>query len=119
MTEKTPPSRPALRKSVDATVHPALAGRAVAGSIGPGAGRSTAATQLAASPSPATEPPLRKSKRSATSDTVRPTKKDPAVKVTVEMPKSLRKRLRKQAEQRGLAPELLAAQFIAEGLQGD
>ena len=108
MTEKTPPSRPALRRSVDATVHPALAGRSA--SIPSGRGGTPAEP-------PAPEPVQRTGKRPTTSDVLRPTKKDPLVKVTVVMPKSMRKRLRKFAEQRGSTAEELAAQFIAEGLE--
>jgi hypothetical protein len=108
MTEKTPPSRPALRRSVDATVHPALAGRSAPI---PGGGAGTSAEP------PAREPASRKGKRPTTSDVLRPTKKDPLVKVTVVMPKSVRKQLRKTAEQRGIEAEQLAAQFIADGLE--
>lgn len=121
MTEKTPPSRPALRKSVDAGVHPALAGRPVTGSIGTDTARGTtaAATPATAPAGPRPGPPLRKTKRAPTSDAVRPSKKDPAVKITLELPKSLRKRLRRQAERQGISPALLAAQLLAEGLQED
>ena len=109
MTEKTPPSRPALRRSVDAAVHPALAGRSAAMPGHGGAGP--------AEPTTSGTPALRKSARPATSDVLRPTKKDPPVKLSVVMPKSMRKRLRKTAAQRGLEAEQLAAQFIADGLE--
>lgn len=108
MTEKTPPSRPALRRSVDATVHPALAGRSSPIAVG---GASTPAEPAAR------EPMSRRSNRPSTSDVLRPTKKDPLVKLNVVVPKSVRKRLRKTAEQRGTEAEQLAAQFIAEGLE--
>jgi ribosome-binding protein aMBF1 (putative translation factor) len=108
MSEKIPPSRPALRRSVDATVHPALAGRSAAM---PAHGGGATAAQP-----PAREPGGRKTSHPATSDVLRPTKKDPPVKLSVVMPKSMRKRLRKAAEQRGLQAEQLAAQFIADGI---
>jgi hypothetical protein len=110
MTEKTPPSRPALRRSVDATVHPALAGRSA-----PVPTRGDTADTAA--PAPRSRPQQSaKNRRPTTSDVLRPTKKDPPVKVTAVMPKSVRKRLRKAAEQRGLSVEDFAAQLIAEGL---
>ena len=110
MTEKTPPPRPALRRSVDATVHPALAGRSAPAPTGGGAAD-------AAAPGPQTrQQQVRKTRRPTTSDVLRPTKKDPPVKVTAVMPKSVRKRLRKAAEERGTTAEDLAAQLIAEGL---
>ncbi len=111
MTEKTPPSRPALRRSVDATVHPALAGRSA-----PVPARSDTTDAAAPAAPSRQQQQLRKNRRPATSDVLRPTKKDPPVKVTAVMPKSVRKRLRKAAEQRGQSAEDLAAQLIAEGL---
>lgn len=133
MTDKTPPSRPALRKSVDAALHPALAGRTIrtesehqAGSPAaspavPGAADKAArdsarerAESAARSPS---GKPLGKARRAPTSDVLRPTKHDPAVHVTVAMPKSMRKRLRTLAKQQGVEPEVLAAQLLAEHLR--
>ncbi len=117
MTEKTPASRPALRRSVDATVHPALAGRAPASLSAPRApSPATASAEPDAKPA-APRKPLGKAKRAATSDVLRPRKKDPAVTVTVTVPKSLRKQLRAVAKARGIDAETLAAAFIAEGLQ--
>lgn len=110
MTGKQPESRPALRKSVDAALHPALAGRvAPIPAAKPSDDTHGARLQKAAAPP-------RKGKRGANSDVLRPTKSDPAVKLTVEIPKSLRKRLRAQAKAEGVEVEQYAARLIAEGL---
>lgn len=107
MSDKNPPSRPALRKSVDAALHPALAGR-------------PAHHPPAIKPGPTTpalgKKPLAKAKRAPTSDVLRPTKHDPAVKLTVSIPKSLRKRLRVLAKEQGLDVEQYAARLIADAL---
>lgn len=109
MSNKSQTRRPALRRSVDADVHPALAGR------------STTMPTSGAAPSKRAAERSGKSgqgkKRATTSDVYRPTKKDPPVKLAVVLPKSVRKRLRKAAEQRGLSAEELAARFIAEGME--
>lgn len=107
MSDKSPPSRPALRKSVDAALHPALAGRPV---------HHPPAITPAPKPAPPGKKPLAKAKRAPTSDVLRPTKQDPAVKLTVTIPKSLRKRLRAMAKQAGVEPEVFAARLIADSL---
>ena len=124
MNEKAPPSRPALRKAVDASVHPALAGRSVVGArsvatVGAAEQKSApskagASTNRSASGKPK---PLGKAKRAPTSDVLRPTKSDPAVKLALTVPKSVRKRLRAMAKQRGVEVEVLTATLIVERLQ--
>ncbi len=115
MSQSDPPSRPALRKAVDATLHPALAGRATgyAGSGLKPTGKPAAGQSRQVRPN---GKPLSKAKRSPTSDVLRPTKRDPAVTLKVTVPKSLRKKLRNRAAGLGVDPERLAAQLIAEGL---
>ena len=123
MTDKPPASRPALRKSVDAAIHPALAGRSSplggspAAAAEAKAGPATAPSARADNSPRAGARPLTRQKRAPTSDVLRARKSDPAVLVKVEMPKSLRKRLRAAAKEQGLSAEELAAQLIAAGLQ--
>jgi hypothetical protein len=128
----TPPSRPALRKSADATLHPALAGRVIhqpppdrhAGQrsvngkpLGKASAASASGKQATRSVTAAADlSATGKRKRGATSDVLRPTKQDPATKLTLVIPKSLRKRLKAQAKMVGLEPEQLAASLITEGL---
>jgi hypothetical protein len=128
----TPPSRPALRKSADATLHPALAGRVIhqpprdrpaeqrtpsGKPLGKAAAQSASGKQSASSGTPTSGlSATGKRKRGATSDVLRPTKQDPATKLTLVIPKSLRKRLKAQAKLQGLEPEQLAARLITEGL---
>jgi len=115
MTDRNPPSRPALRKSVDATVHPALGGRPhAAGHLASGGSKQAAGTAASGS----TGGGKQRSKRSATSDVLRPSKQDPAVTLKVSIPKSLRKQLRAAAKQADTEPSDLAAKLIAEGLRG-
>lgn len=120
MTEKSPPSRPALRKSVDAALHPALAGRPV--QQPPATSSTTGTTSIGAKPvgakraAPTARKPLTKAKRAPTSDVLRPTKQDPAVKLTITIPKSLRKQLKVLAKEQGVSPQELAARVIADAL---
>lgn len=113
MTAKADDSRPALRKSVDAEVHPALAGRP--GTMGRRTDPGTR-TPPVSPPGKKLEKPV---KPATTADVLRVTKKNPAVQLTVVLPKSLRRELKAAARSRGLKSSELAAQYIAERLQHD
>lgn len=119
-----PTPRPALRKSADASLHPALAPRP--GSVGetPAAGGSAQLhKERPASTSPAATADRGRQKgrprrRGATSDVLRPTKKDPPVELTITVPKSVKRALKQAAKERGTSPDAYAAAVLASALQG-
>ena len=127
--QRGPAPRPALRKSIDASVHPALAGKSAGIGLrpsgsrpaeGPASQKETAKPGKNAARSADTDtaaPPAWTLRTGTAADAVRPTKKDPAVTIKVTIPKSMRKSLRQAAKQRGMEPEALAAEFLAERLQ--
>ena len=78
-----PTPRPALRKASDSTVHPATINAPIDAPKSLGAGHHELGTT------------------SNTSDSVRTDKKEKLIAVTVTMPKSLRKKLKKEAKKRG------------------
>ena len=90
MTESTvPPQRPALQKAADHGHHPAL---------------------------PKAEPVRELTTRagSNTADAVVGEKDDKLVRLDIRVPKALRKRLRKEAEQRGMTVDELVAALLRD-----
>jgi hypothetical protein len=84
-----PTPRPALRKAADANVHPSM-------------------------PAVAEQSHEDLSTRagSSASDTMRPPAKDKLVELSVEIPKSLRKELRKRAEEQGMTLDALVTLYL-------
>ena len=89
MSTFDPTPRPALRKAADADVHPSLP--AVAEQS-----HEDLSTRAGAS----------------ASDTMRPPAKDKLVELSVEIPKSLRKELRKRAEEQGMTLDALVTLYL-------
>jgi hypothetical protein len=89
MSTFDPTPRQALRKAADADVHPTL-------------------------PAPAAQSHEDLSTRagSSASDTMRPPAKDKLVEPSVEIPKSLRKELRKKAEEQGMTLDALVTLYL-------
>jgi len=89
MSNFDPTPRPALRKAADANVHPSLP---------------AAAEQ--------SYEDLSTRAGSSASDTMRPPAKDKLVELSVEIPKSLRKELRKKAEEQGVTLDALVTLYL-------
>ena len=89
MSTFDPTPRPALRKAADANVHPSM-------------------------PAVAEQSHEDLSTRagSSASDTMRPPAKDKLVELSVEIPKSLRKELRKRAEEQGMTLDALVTLYL-------
>ena len=128
--------RPALRRSPDSGVHPALDPRHTAAPSGPRTGQRTSASPLRAVP-PTKQPDTKRSAKKgavkgavkgdlrggggATSDTLRPSKgkkakKDKMVEITVSIPKSTKKTLKLRAKEYDTSPEELAAILLRNQL---
>lgn len=88
-----PEQRRALRKAPDSTVHPSL-------------------------PQEEEVEDLQTKVGSATSDTLRPPKKDKLVRLSVQVPKSLRASLRAEAERRGMSVDQLVAALLRDRTDG-
>ena len=91
-SKSAPEPRPALRRAADADVHP-VAGR------------------------PLVERPALG--RTPTSDALRGSAKDKLVDLGVRVPKSVRKRLRREAKSRDVSPDELVATILSAALPRD
>lgn len=97
-----PKPRPALRKADDADVHPALPPKKPLKTID--------------SKKPKQPNPLKIGKGKATSDSIM-TGKDKKVELVVKVPKSLRKRLRAEADRRGLSVDELVTILLRDRIE--
>lgn len=88
-----PERRPALKRAADADVHPTL-------------------------PAPSELSDLRRRKGSSTSDALLDPRGTKTVKMEIEVPKALRKQLRKEAKSRGVSVSELVTAMLSSASRG-
>lgn len=103
-----------LAKAPDADVHP------VSGAAAPTPPAPPPPPPASAEPAPETEPRAKrkslKRKGKATSDALLGAPKDKLVDLDVRVPKSVRKRLRAEAKERGLSPDAIVTAILDAAL---